>query len=153
MKGSQNIRYFSKMEYVSPKSTDDSTLRAADYSTRSKIVFICFIENFKKRFQCTLNLPKYVLIYIFFIIFFQNGDSPLHIAAAMGRRKLVRILLESPLIDMELKNQQNEGKEKILIYQNAAFVQVVIFQKFSFISTLKSTQYKKLVPNALPFTY
>ena len=89
----------------------------------------------------------------FFIIFFQNGDSPLHIAAAMGRRKLVRILLESPLIDMELKNQQNEGKEKILIYQNAAFVQVVLFHKLSFISTLKSTQYKKLVPNALRFTY
>ena len=49
-------------------------------------------------------------LYIF-SYFFQNGDSPLHIAAAMGRRKLVRILLESPLIDMELKNQQNEGKE------------------------------------------
>lgn len=26
----------------------------------------------------------------------------------MGRRKLVRILLESPAIDLELKNQQNE---------------------------------------------
>ena len=38
----------------------------------------------------------------------QNGDSPLHIASAMGRRKLVRILLESPLIDLQLKNQQNE---------------------------------------------
>ena len=41
-------------------------------------------------------------------LIFQNGDSPLHIAAAMGRRKLVRILLESSQIDMELKNQQNE---------------------------------------------
>ena len=133
MKGSQNIRYFFQ-NGISPKSTDDSTLRAADYSTRSKIVFICFIENFKKRFQCTLNLPKYVLIYIFFIIFFQNGDSPLHIAAAMGRRKLVRILLESPLIDMELKNQQNEGKEKILIYQNAAFVQVFFSQALIYIN-------------------
>ena len=27
-------------------------------------------------------------------MFSQNGDTPLHIAAAMGRRKLVRILLE-----------------------------------------------------------
>ena len=130
MKGSQNIRYFSKMEYVSPKSTDDSTLRAADYSTRSKIVFICFIENFKKRFQCTLNLPKYVLICIFFIIFFQNGDSPLHIAAAMGRRKLVRILLESPLIDMELKNQQNEGKENTFSNFSCMILNPNIFFQF-----------------------
>ena len=38
----------------------------------------------------------------------QNGDSPLHIAAAMGRRKLVKILLESPLLEAELTNQQNE---------------------------------------------
>ena len=27
-------------------------------------------------------------------MFLQNGDTPLHIAAAMGRKKLVRILLE-----------------------------------------------------------
>ena len=27
----------------------------------------------------------------------------------MGRRKLVRILLESPQIDIDLKNQQNEA--------------------------------------------
>ena len=30
-------------------------------------------------------------------LYLQNGDTPLHIAAAMGRRKLVRILLESGL--------------------------------------------------------
>ena len=34
-----------------------------------------------------------MLIFIY-IILLQNGDTPLHIAAAMGRRKLVRILLE-----------------------------------------------------------
>ncbi len=39
---------------------------------------------------------------------FQNGDSPIHIAAAMGRRKLVRILMETGLVDLAAKNQQQE---------------------------------------------
>ena len=38
-------------------------------------------------------------------IFFQNGDTSLHISAAMGRRKLTRVLLESGC-DREMKNKQ-----------------------------------------------
>ena len=38
---------------------------------------------------------------------FQNGDTPLHIASAMGRRKLVRIILESNP-DCSIVNQQKE---------------------------------------------
>ena len=38
---------------------------------------------------------------------FQNGDTPLHIAAAMGRKKLVRIILESSP-DSSIGNQQKE---------------------------------------------
>ena len=41
------------------------------------------------------------------ITFFQNGDTALHIAAAMGRRKLTKILLESGC-DKDAKNKQNE---------------------------------------------
>ncbi|XP_064081374.1 uncharacterized protein LOC135197985 isoform X1 [Macrobrachium nipponense] len=37
----------------------------------------------------------------------KNGDTALHIAAAMGRRKLTRILLESAA-DQTVKNKQNE---------------------------------------------
>nr|XP_027221663.1 uncharacterized protein LOC113813804 [Penaeus vannamei] len=37
----------------------------------------------------------------------KNGDTALHIAAAMGRRKLTRILLESGA-DQTIKNKQNE---------------------------------------------
>ena len=40
-------------------------------------------------------------------LFFQNGDTALHIAAAMGRRKLTKILLESGC-DKDAKNKQNE---------------------------------------------
>ena len=48
----------------------------------------------------------------FFFIFsacalLQNGDSPLHIAAAMGRKKLTKIILESAP-DLALLNQQKE---------------------------------------------
>ena len=38
---------------------------------------------------------------------FQNGDTALHIAAAMGRRKLTRVLLESGC-DRDMRNKQNE---------------------------------------------
>ena len=38
---------------------------------------------------------------------FQNGDTALHIAAAMGRRKLTKILLESGC-DKDSKNKQSE---------------------------------------------
>ena len=42
----------------------------------------------------------------------QNGDTTLHISAAMGRRKLTRVLLESGC-DREMKNKQNETAMEI----------------------------------------
>ena len=39
---------------------------------------------------------------------FQNGDTAIHIAAAMGRQKLTKILLESGC-DKDAKNKQEEG--------------------------------------------
>jgi ankyrin repeat protein len=38
------------------------------------------------------------------LLLLQNGDTALHIAAAMGRRKLTRILLEAGC-DKSLKNK------------------------------------------------
>ena len=49
-------------------------------------------------------LYAYLYIYIFM---FQNGDTALHIAAAMGRRKLTKILIESGC-DIQAKNKQGE---------------------------------------------
>lgn len=37
-------------------------------------------------------------------VLFQNGDTALHIAAAMGRRKLTKIMLESGA-DQTIKNK------------------------------------------------
>ena len=45
---------------------------------------------------------------------FQNGDTPLHIASAMGRRKLVRIILESNP-DCAIVNQQKETAKDIAV--------------------------------------
>ena len=95
--------------------------------------FYFFIENFKKSFQCRYSKPVKICFNLYFFhYFFQNGDSPLHIAAAMGRRKLVRILLESPLIDMELKNQQNEGKENTFSNFSCMFLNPNNFFQFEF---------------------
>ena len=47
-----------------------------------------------------------------FLSLFQNGDTPLHIASAMGRRKLVRIILESNP-DFSIVNQQKETASDI----------------------------------------
>ena len=55
---------------------------------------------------------------IVFFLLLQNGDTPLHIAAAMGRRKLVRILLESPLLDLNIPNQQQEKAVDIATRKN-----------------------------------
>ena len=55
---------------------------------------------------------------IVFFLLLQNGDTPLHIAAAMGRRKLVRILLESPLLDLNILNQQQEKAVDIATRKN-----------------------------------
>ena len=38
---------------------------------------------------------------------FQNGDTALHIAAAMGRKKLTKILVEAGT-DTNIRNKQNE---------------------------------------------
>lgn len=48
---------------------------------------------------------------------FQNGDTALHIAAAMGRRKLTRVLLESGC-DRGMKNKQNETAVEIAARKN-----------------------------------
>ena len=50
---------------------------------------------------------------------FQNGDTALHIAAAMGRRKLTKILLESGC-DKDAKNKQNETAMDISRRKNLA---------------------------------
>jgi len=52
--------------------------------------------------------PKFILQIHKKCHFFQNGDTPLHIASAMGRRKLVRILMETGREDLTVKNQQQE---------------------------------------------
>ena len=47
------------------------------------------------------------MIAVVIICLFQNGDTALHISAAMGRRKLTKILLESGC-DKDAKNKQGE---------------------------------------------
>ena len=46
------------------------------------------------------------------LTYLQNGDTALHIAAAMGRRKLTKILLESAC-DKDSKNKQSETASDI----------------------------------------
>lgn len=46
-----------------------------------------------------------------------NGDTALHIACAMGRRKLTKILLEAGT-SLEIKNAQNETPRDIAIRKN-----------------------------------
>ena len=45
-----------------------------------------------------------MIIPIFLLTYLQNGDTALHIAAAMGRRKLTRVLLESAC-NKDVKNK------------------------------------------------
>ncbi len=47
------------------------------------------------RFEIFKLKVWYLMIKCVFFWFFQNGDTALHISAAMGRRKLTRVLLES----------------------------------------------------------
>ena len=56
---------------------------------------------------------------------FQNGDTPLHIAAAMGRRKLVRIILESSP-DTKILNQQKESSIDIAGRKSHQDIQEII---------------------------
>lgn len=44
----------------------------------------------------------------------KNGDTALHIAAAMGRRKLTKILLEADC-DKGVRNKQNETARDIAL--------------------------------------
>ena len=47
-------------------------------------------------------------------VFPQNGDCPVHISSAMGRRKLTKILLEANP-DLTIRNQQKETPEEIAV--------------------------------------
>ena len=53
----------------------------------------------------------------------QNGDTSLHIAAAMGRRKLTRLLVECGT-DPEVRNKQGETageiavRSKLILWEN-----------------------------------
>jgi ankyrin repeat protein len=60
-----------------------------------------------------------------FFLLLQNGDTALHIAAAMGRRKLTRILLEAGC-DKSLKN-------KVIMFninQNASQLYIMLVSMF-----------------------
>ena len=59
---------------------------------------------------------------------FQNGDTALHIAAAMGRRKLTKILLESAC-DKDSKNKQGETAIDISRRKNLVDI-IAILQKY-----------------------
>ena len=56
---------------------------------------------------------------------FQNGDTALHIAAAMGRRKLTKILLESGC-DRDSKNKQSETALDISRRKNLVDIMVIL---------------------------
>ena len=56
---------------------------------------------------------------------FQNGDTALHIAAAMGRRKLTKILLESGC-DKDSKNKQSETSLDISRRKNLVDIMVIL---------------------------
>ena len=57
----------------------------------------------------------------------QNGDTALHIAAAMGRRKLTKILIESGC-DIEAKNKQGETALDISrdVHHNTTIISKII---------------------------
>jgi len=63
------------------------------------------------------------------IVSLQNGDTPLHIASAMGRRKLARILLESAP-DLDALNQQAETSLRIAERKGHAEIMEIIKVSF-----------------------
>jgi ankyrin repeat protein len=69
---------------------------------------------------------------------FQNGDTSLHIAAAMGRRKLTRLLAECGT-DPELRNKQVSCHDKSLSYH---FKLIISYQT---VSQVEYSRVKQLV--------
>ena len=60
-----------------------------------------------------------------FSIALQNGDTALHIAAAMGRRKLTRVLLESGC-NKDVKNKVKFSKIFINLLTSGVFEQSLV---------------------------
>ena len=67
----------------------------------------------------TLSIASVHLSVIYILFTVQNGDTALHIASAMGRRKLTRILLEIG-INPALRNKQGETALDIALRKNLA---------------------------------
>ena len=57
---------------------------------------------------------------LIFFFQFQNGDTALHIAAAMGRRKLTRVLLESGC-NKDVKNKVKKLTRCLKILKKVSF--------------------------------
>ena len=73
----------------------------------------------------------------------QNGDTSLHISAAMGRRKLTRVLLESGC-DREMKNKQGETAAEIARRKSLAEIVQILKNTPPSISINPSEKYGKL---------
>ena len=78
---------------------------------------------------------------------FQNGDTALHIAAAMGRRKLTKILLESGC-DKESKNKQGETSLEISRRKNLVDI-ITILQNPPPLLSQEDRQDQVCTPGAL----
>ena len=75
----------------------------------------------------------------------QNGDTSLHISAAMGRRKLTRVLLESGC-DREMKNKQGETAAEIARRKSLAEIVQILKNTQPSISINPSEKYGKSAP-------
>ena len=77
-----------------------------------------------------------MIIPIFLLTYLQNGDTALHIAAAMGRRKLTRVLLESAC-NKDVKNKVSWTKNlKIYIILTLSYNLPSLPYAYSFIPSL-----------------
>ena len=61
-----------------------------------------------------IMMTRIIMMMMTIMIKFQNGDTSLHIAAAMGRRKLTRLLVECGT-DPEVRNKQGETAGEIAV--------------------------------------
>ena len=77
---------FGKLRKIANKKTDCCRKNKWQKCFGSSLGINCYVHTYILNFEL-------LLILTFF--FLQNGDTALHIAAAMGRRKLTRVLLES----------------------------------------------------------
>ena len=75
----------------------------------------------------------------FFFFQFQNGDTALHIAAAMGRRKLTRVLLESGC-NKDVKNKVKKLTRCLKILKKVSFN---IASEASYVSILSGQRFIK----------